>query len=161
MPLNKADLKTDLQAVFEGYPGTREQAANEIGDAYDAYAATAQSCAGLTPTLVNLAPLKSQLKTAFETGGTPATVADAVAAAFEAYWTGALFGATGAVVTVGGTSALSSGLAALWAAQAATLATFSSSAQAHADLLDTFTKTVNVTDTAVPSPSGCGPAPIS
>jgi hypothetical protein len=113
--------------------------------------------------LVDLSGLTDELEAAFTAGGSYADIADAVSAAHETYWTGAAFGGTGAVTTIGGTSALKTGLETLWEAQSAVSVPvlFPVSAAAHAALLDTFTKTVEVTDTAVPSPSGCGPAPIS
>jgi hypothetical protein len=155
MPLDKASLSSAMAATFASYPATADAAALALAADYDAYAKQGQSCAGLTPTAVNLAGLQNGLKAAFA-GGSYADVADAFGDACEAYWTGAQFGPTGTVTVIGGTAALKSGLEALWQAQSITLATFPDSADLHADLLDAFTKAVTVTDTAIP----CGPSPI-
>jgi hypothetical protein len=157
MSLDKSNLQSGLLGVFASFPVTRDLAAQQLASAYDTYAKQGQSCAAATPTLVKLTDLENGLKDALNAGGSYGDVAQAFADAYEDYWTGALFGPTGTVTTIGGTASLKSGLEALWQAQAATLATFADSAQYHADLLDTFTKTVQVTDSAVP----CGPSPIS
>ena len=149
-----------LVTAWSGYPATTLLAAQAWANAYDTYAKLAQACSGLTPTVVDLAGLTDGLKTALDSAGSYADQAQAVADAHEKYWTGGAFGATGLVTAIGGTSALKSGLESLWQAQSLAVALFPDSAAAHAALFDTFTKTVLVQDTAVPPPSGCGPAPI-
>ena len=161
MALVSANLASGLATAWAGFPPTAQAAADAWAAQYDAYAKLGQACSGLTPTVVNLSGLATGLKDAFAAGGDYPDQAQAIADAHEAYWTGALFGATGSVTAIGGTAALKSDLEALWQAQSATLALFPDSALAHAGILDTFTKTVLVLDTAVPPPSGCGPAPIA
>lgn len=161
MALVIGNLASGLASVWSSFPATIEIAANLWGVEYDTYAKLGQACSGLTPTVVNLSGMQGDLKDAMEAGGSYADLAQKVADAHEKYWTGALFGATGSVTVIGGTAALKSGLEALWEAQSITLALFPASAAAHAALFDTFTKTVQVLDTAVPPPSGCGPAPIA
>jgi len=164
MPLDSNALNTlssNLATLFASFPATEEIFATQFAAHYKTYAMNAQSCAALAPTIVFDTKLKNGIKAALEAGGSYADVADAWKDAFDDFWTGAAFGATGSVTLIGGSSALKSGLESLWQAQAATLALFPVSAQAHAVLMDTYTKTVSVKDTAVPAPSGCGPAPIT
>lgn len=160
MALVPTTLSSALAAAWLSFPPTPASAAQQWASAYDSYASVAQACSGLTPTSVNLSGLESDLETIFTDGGSYSDIAQAMADAHEAYWTGALFGATGTVTVIGGTAALKSGLEALWELQSIVPALFPDSAVLHAALFDTFTKTVLVVDTAVPPPSGCGPAPI-
>lgn len=159
MSLDKSQLGSALASVFASFPVTRDAAGIALANAYDTYAKQGQCCSGATPTVVNITDLKDGLKAALNAGGTYADAAQAFADAFEDYWDNgsskAAFGATGEVVAVGGTSALKSGLEALW--QSLSLVAFPASGTAHADLLDAFTKLVTAKDTAVP----CGPSPIS
>jgi hypothetical protein len=156
MTLNPSSLESGLLSVFASFPVTRDQAGLSLASQYDSYASQAESCAAANPTVVNLVALEDGLKAALAAGAGYGSVAQDFADAYEAFWIGAAFGATGTVTGITGKAALKNGLEALWQAQAATLATFADSAAAHANLLDTFTKTVSVADTAVP----CGPAPI-
>lgn len=159
MPLNPGNLESNLLSLISSFPATAELAANGIANAYHSYAALGQSCAGLTPTLVNLPGLKSELKTTLEDDTQDAgDSAEAWKDGLVTYWTGALFGPTGIVtIPIIGAPAFKSGLEALFIAQAATVTPFPTSANALATLIDTFTKTVVVTDAGFP----CGPAPIT
>jgi len=131
----------------------------DIATSYDAYARLAQSCSALPPTIVKLPDLKDKLKTALSNNSqSAATAADLWAQAFEAYWTGAFFGATGTVITINGTAALKSALESIFSTTSNTLPGV---AQQVSTELDKFSKLVMVKDTAVPPPSGCGPSPIS
>jgi hypothetical protein len=164
MPLDSNALNTltsNLTTLFSSFPASTDVFATQLAAHYKTYALNAQSCALAPPSLVFDVKLKDGIKAALDAGGTYAAVADKWKDAFDDFWTGAAFGATGAVTTIGGSSALKSGLEGLWQAQAATIATFPVSAQAHAVLLDTYTKTVQAKDTALPMPPGCGPAPIT
>jgi hypothetical protein len=159
MALVVGTLSSGLSAAWAGYPPSPADAASAWAGAYDAYASAAASCSGGSPSLVMLADLSSGLEAAFTSMGSYSDLAQQIADAHEAYWTGGLFG-PGSVVSIGGTSALKSGLEALWESQALTAPAgvpFPASAAAHAALLDVFTKTVEVTDSSIP----CGPAPIS
>jgi hypothetical protein len=161
MPLDVSKLTSGLLSAWSAYPPTTQIAATQWANAYNTYAMDAMACSASPPTLVMLADLISGIKDAIDAGGDYGDVADAISAAHEAFWTGALFGATGSVVAITGTSALKSGLETLWETQSITMTPFPASAAQHAPLFDTFTKTVMVLDTAVPPPTGCGPAPIS
>lgn len=161
MTLSVGTLQSGLEGAWSSYPETTQLAAERWGNAYDAYAQAAVACSMLGPTVVNKPGLVSGIKAALDSGGSVTQIAADIAAAHETYWSGAVFGATGAVAAIGGTSALAGALASLWPAQTASSASIAACAAAHAPLFDSFTKTVTVTDTAVPSPSGCGPAPIS
>jgi len=136
-----------------------DEIATAIATAYDLYAKTAQSCSGLTPTLVQLADLQSGLKDALsDSSQTALESAKLWAAAAESYWTGALFGVTGLVVATPGTAALEVELGAVFGNVVNTLP---SAAQQIATALDKFTKLVAVKDSVLPIPTGCGPSPIS
>jgi len=164
MALNKSGLISDLTNIFAGYPASAVIAATQIANAYDSYASAAQHCGLLNPTLVNLSDLRDGLQASMENQGSYATIAQEWADAFEAYWTGALFGVTGAVTTITGKAAFQAGLESMWSTLTGNPATtFAIAAQQHGDLMDTFTKTVNANDTVLPNPpgTGCGPAPIT
>lgn len=164
MPLDANALNTlssNLATLFASFPATTDVFATQLAAHYKTYALNAQSCAPAPPSLVFDTKLKDGIKSALDTGGTYSDAAQAWADAFDDFWTGAAFGPTGAVTTIGGSAALKSGLESLWQTQSATITLFPVSAQAHAVLLDTYTKTVQVKDTAVPAPSGCGPSPIT
>lgn len=163
MALTKTPLISALTTAFASFPVTADLAATQVADAYHAYAILAQHCGLLNPTLVMYSDLKDGLKDSMEGRGDYATVAQEWADAFTAYWTGALFGATGAVTSITGSAAFKAALETMWENLAGNPAvTFAISAQQHGDLLDAFTKTVNANDTVLPSPpgTGCGPAPI-
>jgi len=167
MALVKATLTASILPIVTpvSFPTSTAIAATQFGSAYNTYALLGQSCSLLTPTLVMLAALTAQLQSAFDnalTGTSVADTAQAMADAFAAYWTGALFGATGTVVLIAGTAALKTALEAYFTTQAVPgmSSTPASVADALATHFDTFTKTVSVLDTAVPPPIGCGPAPI-
>lgn len=171
MPLDKSLLETGIVAAFavgEVPPpghGQMDVIMGLIATAYNAYAILAQSCAALTPTQVKFADLKDLLKASgakYEKADWSVPAGE-WADAFETYWTGGKFGGTGSVTTIGGTSALKAALTGIFSGAASSLGAIPSAvvAQQMAAALDVFTKTVMVKDTAVPSPSGCGPAPIS
>lgn len=151
MALNKASLKTAIESVFTSPPSTRQGCADALASAYRSYAAGATSCLGGAPNSGSLGTAETTLATALGSafaGTDPATVATAVSAALTAFWLTPpiAFSGTppGVVTAVGGTAALTSGLPTMWAAQVAGSASASAAAQAHADLVDTFTKTVLV-----------------
>jgi hypothetical protein len=138
--------------------------AQQFATLYKTYALNAQSCAALAPTVVNDSALKDRIDEALALADpTYLEVAEKWRLGFKEFWTGAAFGATGAVPPgkEGQHAALKSSLAGLWQTQAATLTLFPASAQQHGTIIETYTKTVEVLDTAVPPPSGCGPAPIT
>ncbi len=170
MALNKAGLKTDLQTLFTSPPFDPDHPENLAHDcaaawasAYAAYAAGARSCQSVGPASLSTAQsvLASALEATFSTSTTPATTAAQMAAAFTAFWLTppvAFVGGTtpGVVTGVAGTAALQSGLPTMWAANVAGNLSASDAAQAHADILDIFTKTVLV---AHSPPSACA-APV-
>lgn len=158
--LDPSTLSSALLSAWSAYPATTLLAATNWANAYDAYALQAQACNGLTPTVLNKPGLLQGIKDAIDSGGSYSAVANAIASAHETYWTAGKFGATGTVTLIAGTGSLKSGLESLWQAQAITLTLFPASAAAHAALFDVFTKSVQVTDTAIPAPSGCGPLVI-
>jgi hypothetical protein len=172
MALNPAafsgPMALDWAALTASLTTTPRMGAEKWAANYHTYASAAMSCAGVSPSVVNLPGLidgiEAATKLPFDNpNATRQDIASAIASAHETYWTGALFGATGAVTSIGGTAALAEGLAALWATQTAggLAITFPVSAASHAALLHAFTLTVMVKDTALPAPPGCGPNPIS
>lgn len=157
MALNPSDLQSGMVNVFTSFPSTAKAGADGLANAYHSYASKGQSCAGLTPTVVNLPVLQSKIKEALELNSTEyEEIAGKFAEGYSLYWLGGSFGVTGLVTGITGTVSLKQQLADLWKVQSATLATFIDSSQLHATILDTFTRTVSVTDSAGP----CGPAPI-
>jgi hypothetical protein len=157
MALVPATLISGLTSAFtagQSPSTTRSQQAQRITNAYDTYARLAQSCAALPPSLVNTATLQQQLDSAMNaTPSTPPQAAQRWANAFQAYWTGALFGATGVVTVVPGTPALQAQLTTIFSTP--TSAPVSTIAQKIGTALDTFTKLVVVQDTVIPPPAGC------
>lgn len=160
MPLNLAQLQAGLTlAMAPGFvppPGNAPGAtiAAAVATAYDTYAKLATACNALNPTVVNLPGLSDGLVAAFDisAGGKDApTAAEEWADAFEAYWTGALFGATG-VVTPAPAADLKGPLEGLFNIKPSAFPAFIT---AFATAVDTWTKTVEVVDSAVPPPSGC------
>lgn len=130
----------------------RTQVATRIAQAYDAYAKTAQSCAGLPVVKVNAAGLKAKLQKSMAKDVTKASVtAKAWGDAFETYWLGGQFGGGGTVTVIAGRPALVSQLTKIWATG------FRSGtptiAKKIATALDAFTRTVTVVS-PVP-PGGC------
>lgn len=130
-----------------------------IAASYKAYSLNALSCAPAAPSKTNDSDLQDKLVEALQ--GVNPTANEAAkkwVPAFDAFWDGALFGATGTVLSVGGSSALELGLTGIFSNTSNALP---ASAQQIAQELEKYTKTVLVRDTALPPPSGCGPAPIS
>jgi len=131
------------------------------------YAKTGVSCSMFPPSLVNKQGCEDTI-IASATSIPPVvdveTAAGEWSLAFENYWQGGLFGATGLVTAITGTSALETQLVSIWnaAAQSGGTVTSSQVAEQMAVALDAFTRTVMVKDTAFPvgPPPGCGPAPI-
>jgi len=164
MALVVSTLKTALIPVFTPatFPSSTALAASQIASAYNTYALLGQSCAGLTPTLVNLSGLTSGLSSSFSggvSGDSVSTIAQGIADAFSSYWTGALFGPAGSVTLIGGSTALKASLQSyfLSTSGAGSEPSPSDVADSISSYLDTFTKLVTVTDASVP----CGPLPIS
>lgn len=163
MALNVANLISDIKNSFDNaitYPyKSSETVALNIAENYHDYASLAQSCAGLTPTVVDYSGLQTALVATFGDPGQSASEAALEwSDAFYGYWEGAHFGATGAVATIAGKTALKTALQNIFEN---TSQTAQQAATNIGNALNTFTKTVNVQDTAVPPPSGCGPLPIS
>ena len=172
MPLDKSIFESGLVAAFaigevppQGH-GETPEIMGEIATAYETYAMLAQHCGALTPTLVNKSALESALKASgAKYEDTDWSIpAGEWADGFEAFWDGALFGGTGSVSAPGGgTSGLKSALAGIFEGAASSNGAVTSAmvAQQIAAAADAFTKLVMAEDSAVPSPSGCPPAPIS
>jgi hypothetical protein len=164
MTLSKTTLKDALEIIFTSatFPNTLDAAAIQWASAYKTYAADANSCASNTPNTASLTTaettLKSALLTVFTAGQesiqTRTQIASALATAFQTFWLipPMVFGATGVVITVTGTSVLASTLESLWIGNSAegSNPTPSEVADDHATLLDTFTKTVTVSEPSVP-----------
>jgi len=129
-----------------------------IAAAYDSYASQAQSCSGLNPTVVNFAGLEDGLKDALA-GSNPdgQAAAEKWHDALAAYSTGALFGATGAVISITGGATFKTNLAGVFDNLLDLMPLKANQMSGH---IDAYTKSVMVQDTAVPPPSGCGPAAI-
>ena len=161
MALSVDSLTPGITAAFaSGVVGApSDVVADAITAAYALYSSTAQSCSLVTPSVVQLPALKSKMRLALsETGKSAVSAAQRWADAVEAYWTGAFFGTTGLVVAITGTTGLVGGLASIFSN---TLNTLPGAAQQISTELDRFTKLVLVTDTVLPIPIGCGPAPIT
>jgi hypothetical protein len=152
---------TNLAALFTSYPATVDLFASTFAAHYKSYSANAVACSGLGPTVVFDTKLETRIKEGLAIA-TAAGAAEKWALGFKEFWENGLFGATGTVTDTGADGALKSSLEALWTANANNIAlTFLQSAQQHAQIIETYTKTVQVKDTAVPPPSGCGPSPIA
>ena len=161
MALVAANLESALLSVISGFPATAELAATGLANAYHTYAATGQSCAGLVPTVVNLVGLQDALKTTLEDDSQDASAAaEAWKDGLVMYWTGGLFGPTGTVLLpISGAPAFEGALESFFStnAEAEPAVPFATAAGSLAGILDTFTRTVQVTDAASP----CGPLPIT
>lgn len=168
MPLDSSALSTLTSGIMAALSlgvvpppnnASSDEIALAIAAAYHAYAANALSCGGVAPSLVYFDKLQDGLKSALSgSNPDPETAAEKWHDAFEEYWTNAQFGGTGLVMTISGGAAFETGMAALFTVKTNTMAVV---AQQMATLMDTYTKTVMVKDTAVPPPTGCGPLPIS
>lgn len=157
MPLLQATLTAAMlpHVTPATFPTSTLDSSTKWGDAYNTYAIIAQSCIAVTPTLVMLATLKTALKAAFDAalaGASVATTANSMANAYAAYWTGALFGATGIVTLIPGTVALKASLESYFNTQAAADPgpTPAQVASSLSGFLDVFTKLVQVTDASIP-----------
>lgn len=161
MALVAANLESALLSVISGFPATAALAANGLANAYNTYASTGQSCAGLTPTVVNLVGLQDELETTLDDDTQDASAAaEAWKDGLVTYWTGALFGPTGTVLLpISGAPTFKTALQSFFEANAAAEppVPFATAAGSLAGILDTFTKTIQVTDAAFP----CGPLPIT
>jgi hypothetical protein len=132
----------------------RTTAAENIANAYEAYARQAQSCALVPPSVTGIVSLKSALISSFNKENTTLdAAADDWANGFVAYWTSTVFGATGTVVFPGSASALQASLKGTWTAGFA-LVSIDDAASQLSSVLDAFTRTVTVRDSALPPPSG-------
>lgn len=168
MPLDSTALLTLTNGIMAAFStgvapppnnASSDEIATAIVAAYNIYALNAMSCSGSPPTLVNSSLCETKLKAAM-TGSNPdgETAAEGWHEAFEAFWTGGIFGVTGSVISILGGAAFELNLASLFNTNTNTMAF---AAQQIAIELDTYTKTVMVRDTAIPPPTGCGPSPIS
>jgi hypothetical protein len=150
--LSKALTATFVEGMRSG--ATALQQAIRVSNDYDAYASSAQSCAPAPPSVVNLSTLKDQLYEAFRTPyREPVTPATRWANAFEAYWEGGKFGATGEVTTIPGTAQLKADLVIIFTTP--TRDSYAAVARRIATALHSFTTQIVVTDTTTPPPSGC------
>lgn len=150
-------LKSGLVTLFTIPSLTVEQFGSTFVDIYDGYAQQGMALSGLTPTSVNTEICRSKmLDTLRKTPDNYLEPAVEWSVAFEAYWTLGVFGATGTVTAITGTLALGQGLKDIWemTAMAAGAITAANVAEAIATALDAYTRTVIVTDTALPPPSG-------
>lgn len=156
MTLNKASLKSALQAIFDGSadtspvdgqpdgtPASASDAGARLAKAYTDYAAGGVFGASTVSAGVGVkeAPLASTLGGSLALPGAAATHAAAWGAGLATFWIAvAVAGAqAGATVPPTGTAALVSTLTTLFSN---TTNTASSAAQGLADALDTCTKTV-------------------
>lgn len=154
MALLSATLSTQLQNI--GFPSTHAAAGQAWADAYEAYAAAAQSPLGAVGSLAAAkATLAAVLGPAFASQ-TPATVLSGIANGLTAFWLTppvVFAGAPpGAVTVVGGTAALPAALSAVFANNIASKASKPAACDAIATALHTFTLTVIVTHPVVPTP---------
>lgn len=158
MALDATILASKIAEAFAaGVAGaTSVQVAGMVAAAYDAYARTAQSCAGLPPTLVNTDDLRNGLEAAMADSQTAEIAAGLWTDAVSAYWKEAAFGISGIVVLIPGKSMLKANLAVFFTNVQNTLV---GAAQQIAAELDLFTKQIVVTDAIQPIPTGCT-API-
>lgn len=164
MALVKADLESGLLSVISAFPASATAAASGLADAYETYAKEGQSCAAvkLTTTPANLQLLKDELEAVLE-APFPATAEESAEGwrdALNAYWAGPpplTFGATGVITfPIAGLAALKTALQTIFEA-VGTPITFAAKAASLSTALDTFTKTITVTDASIP----CGPSPIT
>jgi hypothetical protein len=153
MALNKTNLKNSLQALFLSPPATRSACAAAWAAAYASYAAGGVSCQGVNGTLTGREAALSSALDAALANTNPGTTASAMDAAFVAFWTGVLFAGITAGTAAVAPGTLTAALPTMWAANVAGAFTAAQAAQAHADTLDTFTRTVVVTHAP---PSACG-----
>jgi hypothetical protein len=124
---------------------------------YDSYAQTGQAPNGLMATSVNTEICRGKMfDTVRKTPENYAEPAAEWAVAFGAYWLLGAFGPTGSVTVAGDVIGLGKELRDIWTITATSggLYTAADVANAIGDALDTFTKTVIVTDTVLPLPSG-------
>ena len=164
--LNPATLTSSLTDIMDPNKTrakTPAEAATKWAAAYKGYASTAMSLLGGAPIPASLSAAESTLKTvleaAFTAGGGPPAMATSLSTAFTAFWlvppiifTGVPPGVVTAVV---GTALLQSGLILCWSQIMAMgpAGTPAAAAQAHATVLDAFTRTVIVTHPTVPVPT--------
>lgn len=170
MALQLSVLKEELLAVFTaGSTPPPNNSDNEtvmkaLVAAYDTYAQDAQAPSGVPVSKANKQDLEDAL---IVSGATDppytdyTTPAQDWASAFGKYWDNAQFGATSTPPIVV-TATLQSGMLGMFSSNAGSSSvTTSEVADQLATLLDTFTRSVVVGDTAVPPPSGTPPGPIS
>jgi len=163
MALVKATLKASLEDIFDGTTdvSTIDKAAGAWSAAYKGYASLGQDCSAGVPLSPNLTAaettLKAAIKAAFTAGlagGLSPAIATTFATAFTAFWLTPpmVFATTGLVTGVTGTAALATALQGIWIANAAPgqAPTASAVADAHANALDTFSKTVMTAQTIIP-----------
>ena len=192
MALSQPTLKQELLKIFDkdnpafvGFPATVIDAATNFGNAYNTYALTAQDASGDILATANLPLFTSTLAAALPpdpVAGTPTIAAQAFAAAFTAYWTGAIF-AIGIPPPfgIGGLGIFSVELSSLVTIVLSPLLatpleliftvppTAAQTADAQADSIATAFHTATTTgvtvvitglDTTPPPPVGVGPLPI-
>jgi|WetSurMetagenome_2_1015567.scaffolds.fasta_scaffold29462_4 hypothetical protein len=153
MALNKASLKSALQASIAGYPASPTVAAQGWADAIAAHVGEGMSPQGVPPTPASVtagkSALASSIATAFQ-AGSAAGAGAAVGAAVALFYQGLLFtGATpGTVTGVPGAAALSPALSAAFSDNAANSATMAQSADSFANAIHACTQTVIVTHVA-------------
>lgn len=163
MPLTATELlsfTTNLATLYASYPPTPEAFATSFAALYKTYAMNAVSCAPSPPTVVFDTKLKDRIVEGLSIGSY-AGCAEKWALGFKEFWENGKFGPSGDVTDTGDTTTLKDALAALWEAQSKTMTQFPIAAQAHGPIIETYTKSVKVKDTALPQPPGCGPSNIS
>lgn len=168
MTLNKANLKTALQAIFDGSadndhddhpdgtPTSTTDAGQKLAKAYFDYAggATFGSC---LPTLTGRdSALASTLGSSLTLPGLAATHAAAWGAGVTAFWSGVAVAGAGQAGTTAPPTGAAVLVSALTAGFAVTGNTAAQQAQMLADALDTCTKTVLAT--VAPPPGTVLPA---
>ncbi len=155
MSLTASDLADGLTIDPQG---DYSVAAQLYADAYAAYAADARS--PMTGFPLNLtaptATLQSALAAAFSAGFDANATAEAMDAAFTAFWLSPPVAFTGSppgtVTAVTGAGTLAPALLAAWQANTSGDASTADSATQIADAIDAFTRTVIVTHPVVPTP---------
>lgn len=150
MALDKAPLKSALQASMASFPETAALAAQGWADAISAHVATGQSPQGVPPTPASIAAgkpsMSSSIATAFQSGSASGA-ASGISSAVALFYAGLLFvGATpGVVSAVNGTAALGAALSSAFSENSANSATVSEAADRFADAIHACAQTVIVT----------------
>ncbi len=160
MSLNVTTLETGLRSFMAGpnFPSNATDAATRWAAAYKTYASAATSPMGGGPAPLTGAEavLKAALLALFVPSSSGAATMAGMGAAFTTFWLSppVVFGGgpPGAVIAVGGTAALASGLASTGAAVQSGKMSGAQAATLFAAVFHTFTQTVIVMHPVVPTP---------